>query len=671
MDVAPPAAVNEDGPHASLNAFIDATMQANDDIMCQIMHCQYDGDNGGVGVPVMGLLPQTAFRKQRTKVIARCNACGAFGRTIKNCGGATRETMNTSAKYKMYCQPELNGCGRRFLMSRDPNADGSYTQTDSTFAIDDETKRSTYRCGKCGQIKKGHTCAMADDEPMAKRSKHLQADLGNLLDDEDNCALPSLLRAIQSVERPVEVEVPDEGAVDADAGSAAQLPIGSLPTPTGAEEADDPVVIPNDGAEREERDEAEDELAATNHLLAAEEVGVASGMTPTLLTIASHSLMQAASHPKNGSVVISLLNLVRYHVKGDGSCWVYAMLACAGLCESRHVEREQQPTPRDRGMDRWCRSLAFLWMYEHQNRLQPDEIETLSDVVDVVPQHPLVDNDDFGSYGTITTIAGLAAYFDVSVVCWNKTTLRIPNARQQVLLHKHDDRAPFDISEVVMSPSEILALSRSDARVMHLEWNGVDHYAALVGQTPTPINAAQMAGLMSSTPVSAVNPKSLKPLKPPTKKMPDAPGWMHLVDKWRTDITLERVSSKSKSLKQLLQLTRSKKYHGIVFYTVTKRTEVCFCTFAADAKLSATDFMFTGDFACNMYIDEEWQRHCHGAAQADVCRNDCACLTYFNQPNDLIQCCQCNAWSHAICAGVILGELDDPDAFVCSHCVAK
>ena len=659
---------------------MDATMEDNDEFMSQIMHIAnhpYRGENNVDGGDIMGSPPETAFRKQRTKVIARCNACGAIGSTIKNCGGATRETMNTSAKYKMYCQPDQNGCGRRFLMNRDPNPDGSYTQTDSNFSLNEETKRCNYKCGKCGQVKKGHTCPMAElDEPMAKRAKNLQGELTSFLEDEDNGALPCLLRAVQSVEGPV------------DAGSAAQLPIG---IPNGDKEADAPVVtddgaereerdeaaqvhgdkeadapvVTDDGAEREERDEAEDEVLAA---------AANKQMSPTLLTIGTRTLMQTAMHPKNGSVVISLLNLVRYRVKGDGSCWVYAMLACADLCESAHKEHERHPTPRDRGMDRWCRSLAYLWMYEHQERLLTDEIETLEDVVDVVPQHPLVDDDDFGSYGTISTITGLAAYLDVSVVCWNKMTLRNPNALQQVVLHKHDDQAPFDMSEVAMNPSEILELSKNDARVMHIEWNGVDHYAALVGENPTPINAAQMARLMSSTPVSEVNPKSLKLLKPPTKKMPEASGWIHLVDKWRTDITLERVSgsSKSKSLKQLLQLTRTKQYHGLVFYTdVTKGAEVCFCTFATDAKLSVTDFMHTGDFACNMYIDEGWQRNCNGAAQADVCRNDCACLTYFNQPNDLIQCCRCDAWSHAICAGVILDELDDPDAFVCSHCVAK
>ena len=112
---------------------------------------------------------------------------------------------------------------------------------------------------------------------------------------------------------------------------------------------------------------------------------------------------------RNGNAAISLLKLKRYKVKGDGSCWVYAILACAGLCESRSLTAEQTPTSRDRGMDRVCRNLAYLWLFDHQNVMLRDEIETLDEILDKLPQHPMVDDDDFGSFGTINTVMGLAA----------------------------------------------------------------------------------------------------------------------------------------------------------------------------------------------------------------------------------------------------------------------
>ena len=51
-------------------------------------------------------------RKQRKKVDGVCEKCGASGIVLKNWGGATRETINSSAKYKMECQADLGGCGR-------------------------------------------------------------------------------------------------------------------------------------------------------------------------------------------------------------------------------------------------------------------------------------------------------------------------------------------------------------------------------------------------------------------------------------------------------------------------------------------------------------------------------------------------------------------------------
>eukprot|EP00966_Prymnesium_polylepis_P309921 7160853-Prymnesium_polylepis.1 len=93
------------------------------------------------------------FKKKRERVSTICSQCG--GTNVENHGGATRETINHSAKYKRYC-PD---CKYKCLRDRDPNPDGSYTETPSNFALKGEALRCDYACGKCGfRPKKGHVC---------------------------------------------------------------------------------------------------------------------------------------------------------------------------------------------------------------------------------------------------------------------------------------------------------------------------------------------------------------------------------------------------------------------------------------------------------------------------------------------------------------------------------
>ena len=382
------------------------------------------------------------FKKKRKPVNTTCTICGA-SHTMKNYGGATRETVNHPAKYKLQCQVERGGCGRRLLFSRDPNPDGTHTQVDSNFTIPGETKsRPAYKCGECGMIKvRGHK-AVCTGKPAAgsisnagavlRRAKTLlgegygpdRADA----EDDDGAPFPqlpssspfSMLASVVSSKEPV--PVPSAApAVAPLAPAVAATPVA--PTFAPALSVAPTVATGGLPASKEEDKEKEHE-------------GGHEGMS--LLSIAKSALINHALQVRNGNAAISLLKLKRYNVKGDGSCWVYAMLACAGLCESHSLTAVHTPTPRDRGMDRVCRELAYLWLFDHKQILLRDEIETLDEILDKLPQHPMVDEEDFGSFGTINTIKGLAAYLDVSIVCWNKTTLRNKDALQQVIMHMHD-----------------------------------------------------------------------------------------------------------------------------------------------------------------------------------------------------------------------------------------
>ena len=579
------------------------------------------------------------FKKKRERVSATCSQCG--GTNVENHGGATRETMNHSAKYKRYC-PD---CKYKCLRDRDPNPDGSYTETPSNFALKGEALRCEYRCGKCGLKKRGHVCtgvapphqqtAIINAQSVLKKAKTLIGDASML----------------ESAQGEAEDEVAEAAEVEAAEFKAADL----------AKEVQAPVhltasAVANKKFENEVENEYEEE---------EEEEG--GGGNLTLLGLASENIIHSAVVPRNGYVVFNILGLVRRKVKGDGSCWVYAMLECAGLLESAHPKKEQLPSPRDRGMDVICRQLSWLYLSKHTELLDKKEMETLDEITDQLPQHPMVDDDDFGSFGNINTIRGLAAYFDVSVVCWNQKTLRNPLALQQVIVHEHNLASPFDMTERNMSLGEIIAFSRQDARVMHIEWNGINHYSALVASTPTPINAEIKTGLLQVTPVTDVN----------SKLVIEAPkGYTLFVNLWRRDIHLTPMPKKftdvtiTKRALSAMVAAAGSKYHGIALITKDSGERVrCFCTMSPGV-YKASDFGKSGDFTVQLLVSQAFMKKYSTTTPPSDNGASCSCGIYYEKNMPEIQCVMCGVWEHAECAASAMNDmskLDDLEAFATNY----
>ena len=574
------------------------------------------------------------FKKKRERVSTICSQCG--GTNVENHGGATRETMNHSAKYKRYC-PD---CKYKSLRNRDPNPDGSYLETPSNFALKGEALRCDYRCGKCGfKPKKGHVCtgvapppqhtAIINAQSVLKKAKTLIGDA-------------STLESAQ-----VEDEVAEAAELEAaDLAKEVHAPVQLTASAVAYKKVENEV-------ENEYEEEKEEEEGGSGNL--------------TLLGLASENIIHSAVVPRNGYVVFNILRLVRRKVKGDGSCWVYAMLECAGLLESAHPKTEQLPSPRDRGMDVICRQLSWLYLSKHTELLEEKEMETLDEITDKLPQHPMVDDDDFGSFGNINTIRGLAAYFDVSVVCWNQKTLRNPLALQQVIVHEHNLASPFDMTERHMSLGEIVAFSQQDARVMHIEWNGTDHYSALVASTPTPINAEIKTGLLQVTPVTDVNPKLVT----------EAPkGYTLFVNLWRNDIHTTPMPKKftdvtiTKRVLSAMVAAAGSKYHGIALITKDSGERVrCFCTMSPGV-YKASDFAKSGDFTVLLLIRQAFMKKYSTTTPPSDNGASCSCGIYYEKNMPEIQCMGCGVWEHAECAASAMNDmskLDDLEAFATNY----
>ena len=597
-----------------------------------------------VDAPTQGLAsnPMTGegFKKKRERVSTVCSQCG--GTNVENHGGATRETINHSAKYKRYC-PD---CNYKCLRNRDPNPDGSYTETPSNFALKGEALRCDYACGKCGfRPKKGHVCTGIAPPNQGTAILNAQSVLKKA----------NTLIGYASTDDPLRLEIESvQEEVAEEDGEAEKEEEVQQPTPSGAaaakEEQEESVV-----EESVEQEEVEQEEEESGNL--------------TLLGLASKNIIQNAVVPRNGYVTFTILGLVRRKVKGDGSCWVYAMLECAGLLESAHPTTEQLPSPRDRGMDVICRQLAWLYLSKHTELLDRKEIDMLDEITDQMPQHPMVDDDDFGSYGTINPIRGLAAYLDVSVVCWNQKTLRNSLALQQVIVHEHNPTSPFDMCEHNMSLSEIVAFSRRDPRVMHIEWNGDNHYAALVTSTPTPINAEIKSGLLQVNPVTSVNPKFAI----------EAPkGYALFVNLFRRDIVLTPMPKKftdvtitNKALSAMVAAAGSK-YHGIALISKNSGERLrCFCTMSP-GMYKASDFGKSGDFTVQLLVSQAFMKKYSTTTPPSDNGATCSCGIIYRFVKDMpeIQCMVCGVWEHAECAAAAMNDmskLDDLDAFATDY----
>ena len=351
-------------------------------------------------------------------------------------------------------------CNQMFNRSIVPNANGEYEITRSGRALQNQPKRSgEYACGKCGfKPKKGHICPYQAYQP-----------------NNHNNGLVAPIAATGN--NPV-----------------AHIGMASIP-----------IVI--------------DPLQAT---LAAPLVSTATGVVASQdLSIVKGLETPGVDGSINGRDVHDALKLERLRVCGDGSCWVYAILAPIGLCEHANNDKTNVPTPRDRFMDKECREWCFQYLTLHANALglTPKEQADIL-LIRKEPTYPLEAEADYGEFGTIHTITALAAFFKVSCVVWNTTTIDQPTAKQQVIKFLPDNKEP-NVEEHAMSPNDILRFSLANP-VIHVEWDGIDHYSALVGKSTVSVDRHAHHRIITSAYQKIAHDLVRRKRKAPAKKAKSA-----------------------------------------------------------------------------------------------------------------------------------------------------
>ena len=208
-----------------------------------------------------------------------------------------------------------------------------------------------------------------------------------------------------------------------------------------------------------------------------------------------------------GCDVYALFHLTKYQVCGDGSCWVYAVLASCGMLEHHWGQgrrRHGMPSSHDRARDVIVRRAVHDWLttWDRQTRdalgvnmrplfprgespLQLLEVPRYTTAGAHVP--------GTGCWSSAFGFHALAAVFRCSIVVWNSHTFESPNLagkgapRFAVYRYSRDNTEyRHQVSEMLMSVEEIYNHSLSDvpprgrAPLVHVEFNGSDHFHALV-----------------------------------------------------------------------------------------------------------------------------------------------------------------------------------------------
>jgi hypothetical protein len=698
------------------------------------------------GVPVPCFTNAT-YAKKRARVTVVCK-CGASGAQVKNCGGATRETVLRPAKYKHHC----TACGRRWLRSRDPLQDGSYEETESLFAVEEERlARPLYMCGKCGQPKKGHSCnafeSALQQESNGDTASALGSDafplavldgLGALhaseaLDAPDICTpaldvrapdvcapdicapaldvrapdvcapdiytpapnvrAPDIYTPAPNVRAPdIYTPAPDVGAPDLCAPDlcAPDLCAPDVREPDVREpDVREPDVREPDVREPDVRepDVREPDLCEPDVRkpdvrapdvrapdvrapdvrapdvrapdVRAPAPNIADSSTTSTTTVAPSTTRDAVSAAQGDSAVTATECMQELGLRPrvvrqtDGSNWVYALLACCGLYQSCSDDVDLPPTPRDRGMDRFCRQLAWKWITSSCSDLHGSQLDAVHRIKDTLPNYPITSVQDRGAEGTIDSIAGIAAHCRVNVVLWDNEAMDTATALHAVSRHTHRNAhgtstahaAAVHMQQMCLTAAQIRALCKETVPTLHIRRSVAGHYVPLVGHECVQIHHEQQQQLLQCLPVTALNAQAPRICShAPTSSA----QWQEFKDVYRTDFAFTKPRPQTTHANHLRAALRTG-HQGVLYVSSTQQKAVLYCKIAF-GPIDQSVLARAGDLKTTLYIHEHWNnsRHARRAPLDDGA--SCDCNTYYMNSTVELQCTKCLSWHHATCA---------------------
>ena len=337
-----------------------------------------------------------------------------------------------------------------------------------------------------------------------------------------------------------------------------------------------------------------------------------------------------------GDAVLNALLLTRNFVKGDGSCWIYSVLAAFGFCESANPTCEREPSALDQGRDAVCRQLVHDYLTSN-NSSEADEKDIASiDSLLRAPVYPLLSPSDMGSFGTSFTISGLAQVSQTTIVMWNTNSLQNDKARQQVVEVKNSS-----CLETNWSNKEILVYSLANPCV-HILWNGADHYSALLPPFSVQCGPSFAAKMVAAEPANK---------------------WLVVENGFRHDPASFKNTAfyPSTPMRELREACVAKGYNAIfLLYT---ESIVRFAKF--DFEVRDEDAVRPEGFACDMHI-------LNAKNEGKKAPNAfCHCNAFRRGDQQMLSCDVCDRLVHMSCtkfASYSADQLAALDCFFCRDC---
>lgn len=550
------------------------------------------------------------------RVAVSCPFCFA-PRTV-NLGGSTR-----GLTYAYMCET----CTQVWTQLREPDANGDLRIRLSKRAVNGKPRRSGgYKCGVCGQAKQ--------PQPGVKHvcpGYRVTDDAG----DDDSQTIGPLMSAIQA------------DAQAALAASSSVINASQSPMPAAASDSlwDNDVVLPG-----------VDAMAAPPPPVSKPPPVVATPIKPLPPVPAPPAPSVPAPSPAHvpavhtGTDLFKLLRLVNKKVKGDGSCWDYAIMACAGLCDHAHLRQNKDPSPKDRSRDALCRVMTHTYLQTNgvMLNLSASELANLDDILEM-PKYPMKEDDDFGSFGSNLTVLGLVGFIKKTVVMWNNLTIDVIDAKQQVISWSGVKPLEFN-----MTPSEIL---KNEPDAIHILWNGSNHYTAMVA--PVTVRFDEPVHMLLANAVSI-------PQAPAKRRLADDAGnWVCLTNMIRTDpVAVEIVENGDEmSARELKKICLDKGFNTILHIMDTGIVRLM----RFDFTLTMDDCDRAGDFNSNFYIYTPTKKKMKKTAP---CTTGCTCGYHYIKAQTEVSCGKCGRWIHQMCtphADMTPEELDAVE-FVCTEC---
>lgn len=344
------------------------------------------------------------------------------------------------------------------------------------------------------------------------------------------------------------------------------------------------------------------------------------------------------------------LKLTRLLVRGDGSCWAYAVLATVGLCEHAHADTEGTPSLLDRARDGLLREKCKAWLQEHAETLQLSaQDKTDAANLHKQPSYPLRRRSDFGTFGNGSTLQALAAFLKVTIVTWNRSTCGTGSEThlQQAFVY---DEETDSTGHFTLAPREIVVMDRLHPRkVVHIEFNGVDHYNALVAPMRVIANPPSVNLLMKLRATTVASPIG--------RRFKTEAGWsvyanMVVFDD-ETNVTIvPSALPTTTSTKKLTDMCLRDGFQGFILNYDQKHIKFI----RLNQPFTAAWQLQAADCTTALYI--------HTAVLAALAERDpvvkpCVCMRYFAQQMTEMNCCACGRWCHLTCLDLPTLDLEE------------